>query len=328
MAYEKQKIHGNMNVSGSFTIGGIEVRAATLGDVKTSVLTPYTSLFNFLPGDVTLPSTIAITTGAAQGVLQNGAAVLFTTTGALPLAAGFNATSFTATGSGFAYNRYYVINASPTTFQLSTEPNGTAITFTNTGTGIHTCYNEQSLLAGWICCRGHSIGLSGASYMGTAYKSLFDVLWNLAGISATDATQPLTLWKPNPSAPPNYIIAGSKGATSTADWAAGYAIVLQFEDYFVRSQNGTRGLLSSQTDAFQDHKHDYYMDTSTYDTGTFTSSDQMAKTTTASRNLASTTSGAALDIINNPVQNNSMGVPRVASETRSKNIAMNFYIKF
>ena len=62
MAYSKTKIHGDTDVAGSFTVNGLDIRSAVIGDIKTSIMSPYSKLFDFNPADVnTTTDTITIT---------------------------------------------------------------------------------------------------------------------------------------------------------------------------------------------------------------------------------------------------------------------------
>jgi len=170
--------------------------------------------------------------------------------------------------------------------------------------------------SGWISCDGKVIGKTIGDYQGVLYKALYDFIWNLDGLT-TVVGDPFS-------------ISSAKGVTADADWEAGKTLTVDFSsnEVFIRAKGSGRNLGSYQTDAGQDHKHDFYMEETTYENGSFSATDTMAVTNSGVRNLASTTPSAATDIINNPVENNSQGTPRVADETRSKNVALNYFIKY
>jgi len=170
--------------------------------------------------------------------------------------------------------------------------------------------------SGWISCDGKVVGKTVGDYQGVLYKALYDFIWSLDGLT-TVAGDP-------------FIISSAKGSSSSADWDAGKTITVDFSsnEVFIRAKGSGRNLGSYQTDAGQDHKHDFYMEETTYTAGTFSATDTMAVTNSGSRHLASSTPNAAIDIINDPVENNNQGTPRVADETRSKNVALNYFIKY
>ena len=70
-----------------------------------------------------------VITSAAHG-MSNGKKVVLTTTGTLP------------TGLSTS-TRYYVIEATTNTFELSVDPGGTAVDITGTGSGVHTWSTEE-----------------------------------------------------------------------------------------------------------------------------------------------------------------------------------------
>ncbi len=169
---------------------------------------------------------------------------------------------------------------------------------------------------GWIPCNGKSIGKVSGDFIGENYKELYNILWSLDGLSTVDG---------NP-----FVISSSKGSSADEDWNSGKTIKIDFSsrEVFIRTKGSSRALGSYQEDAFQDHAHDFYMEEITYAGGSFSTSDTMSVNNSGTRHLSSETTNAAADIINDPVEINSNGTPRVSNETRVKNVALNYFIKY
>lgn len=169
---------------------------------------------------------------------------------------------------------------------------------------------------GWIPCDNQAIGKYTGDYQGQLYKGIYEFIWNLEGLSVVTGDP--------------FVISSVKGSSSDEDWDAGKTVTIDFssKEVFIRAKGSGRNLGSYQDDAGQDHRHDFYMEEATYASGSFSETDAMAVTDPGTRNLASATPSAATDIINDPIENNDQGTPRVANETRSKNVALNYFIKY
>jgi hypothetical protein len=163
--------------------------------------------------------------------------------------------------------------------------------------------------SGWLAANGQTIGsaASGANFGNPNYSDLFGVLW---------ANWSNTLLPIQTSTG----AASTRGLSAAADFASNKRLPLpDLRGYFVRgSGTNTDGTASGafgtkQADAFQGHRHGAEQ-TSTFagPTGTAQGSDAQANN--------STTGDPVTDTVNGP--------PRTASETRPKNIALLYCIKF
>jgi hypothetical protein len=169
--------------------------------------------------------------------------------------------------------------------------------------------NIRSTVTGWICCDGNSVGnaTSGADYAGDIYQSLYNFMWDLAGLSTT-AGDP-------------FVISSTKGASASADWTAGKTITIDFatNEVVVRQKGSGRNIGSYEQDAFQGHRHESL---STLDgaalTGQASTYELMAENGYSSSHVD--TGG--------PISDGTNGTPRTASETRMKNVALNHFIKY
>jgi len=163
--------------------------------------------------------------------------------------------------------------------------------------------SSASSLSGWIVCDGKSIGKTGADFNGDDYRSLYDLLWSMDGLSTT-ATEP-------------FVISSAKGASAQADWDANKTIAVDFatNGYFIRQKKSGRDLGSNEDDAIQGHHHNI-------DAGLTAASGSARQCVSNSGN--SPVPGTAVDLITDGVN----GTPRTASETRSKNVALNYFIKY
>jgi hypothetical protein len=119
---------------GTFTNGGTTIPEATTVD---NIRASYLLTDAVFAGASTATFTVTIATPAvftiASHGLNNGDAVVFTTTGALP-------TGLTTTPGGSA-TVYYVINAATNTFNVSTTLNGSAVATSGTQSGTHTIHH-------------------------------------------------------------------------------------------------------------------------------------------------------------------------------------------
>jgi hypothetical protein len=127
----------------TFVSGGTTIsEATTVDNIRASYLLK-DAVFN---GAATSTFTVTIASPAVFTInnhgLQNGDALVFTTTGALP-------TGLTASPSTSA-TVYYVINAGTNTFSVSTTLNGTAVNTTGTQSGTHTAHHYPSMNASGI----------------------------------------------------------------------------------------------------------------------------------------------------------------------------------
>lgn len=121
----------------TFTPGGTTIPEATTVD---NIRASYLLKDAVFAGAGTATFTVTIASPAVFTInnhgLQNGDAIVLTTTGALP-------TGLTASPSNAA-TIYYVINAATNTFQVSTTLNGTAVNTSGAQSGTHTAHHYPS----------------------------------------------------------------------------------------------------------------------------------------------------------------------------------------
>lgn len=157
---------------------------------------------------------------------------------------------------------------------------------------------------GFIPAMGESIGNagSGADFEGDIYRTLFNKCWDIADTDADSI----------------YVISSAKGASASADWAAGKTITIDHTKnggMFFRSITSGRDAGSYQEDAFQGHFH--------------TSSGYTNSTGGGVVPYAGTGGSTGIDnFAETPTTDGVNGTPRTADETRSKNVAYYVYIRY
>lgn len=96
---------------------------------------------------------------------------------------------------------------------------------------------------GFISAMNKTIGNTGADFNGNDYYALYEILWNMAGLSTTAGDV--------------YVISSAKGTTAAADWAANKTIKIDYltNAPFIRAAGTGRTLGSYQIDDFKSHQH-------------------------------------------------------------------------
>ena len=96
----------------------------------------------------------------------------------------------------------------------------------------------------------------------------------------------------------------------------------------LRSEGGLSSSLgATQEDAFQGHGHDFYAGDTSSGFNHLSTQDQIALANNAGNRVLKSTRSGAQDIINSPTDDGTNGTPRVANETRSKNLTVNMFVK-
>ena len=90
---------------------------------------------------------------------------------------------------------------------------------------------------GYVSADNKTIGISSADYTGYVYKELYEHIWSMAGVSTT-STHPFS-------------ISSAKGASASADFAAGKLIRINFSstEVFIRTKGSSTTLGAFQDDA-------------------------------------------------------------------------------
>ena len=109
-------------------------------------------------GDVTLNNSKAFTASSSSGLLLSSAGHNLSNDDQIQVQS--NATLPTGLS---ANTHYYVISKTDDTFKLSTSRGGTAITYTNTGSGTHTWYKDVNLVLAKISDDGNPVTLTNDS---------------------------------------------------------------------------------------------------------------------------------------------------------------------
>ena len=172
--------------------------------------------------------------------------------------------------------------------------------------------STATTLPGWICCDGKSIGNtgSGADFEGTLYQTLYNFLWALPGLSVT-AGEP-------------FQISSAKGADALSDWTANKIITIDFRTYkFLKQKGASDNMGTPQSDALQGHGHTVRTNTSS---GSFAGI-KAGNGSTSFNKIADPAWGQALGWAGQYIDAG-FGAVRVDSETRPKNVAINYFIKF
>ena len=163
---------------------------------------------------------------------------------------------------------------------------------------------------GFISAMNKSIGKSSGDYQGPAYKALYDVLWSQAGLSTTAGDV--------------YVISSAKGASAQADWDAGKTITIDYatNSPFIRAAGTGKTLGTYEADALQGHGHSAYY-------GVSGTAGKTAAVSSGSHNKDLTNSYPGM-VINGMVSDitGAYGSVRADSETRSKNVALNAWIRY
>jgi hypothetical protein len=159
--------------------------------------------------------------------------------------------------------------------------------------------------SGFISALGSSIGssTSAALFKGESFYPLYEQLWNTAGLSTT-AGDP-------------YRISSAKGASALSDWTANKTITIDYatNELFIRSKGTGRLAGSYQSDAFQGHWHNVYgLSQQGVNVG---QADDINQGTNLLGNKA-----------REAVTDGTNGTPRVANETRPKNVALYAYVRY
>lgn len=96
---------------------------------------------------------------------------------------------------------------------------------------------------GFISTANKTIGSTGADYSGSDYYRIYEMIWNLPGISTT-AGDP-------------FVIATAKGSSAKSDWDAGKLITVDFytNEVFVRTSGATAIAGSYQANDNKSHNH-------------------------------------------------------------------------
>lgn len=156
---------------------------------------------------------------------------------------------------------------------------------------------------GFLPANGSIIGLSSGSHQGNTYYDLYNVLWNVA---QTTAGEP-------------YVISSAKGASASADWAAGKTIKIDESGLFTRAYlSGTTGAVGAkQPDAFQGHQHQQ--------------GHSAAGGSTPYMHVGAAQLGTSSGVLNttvNTVSDGTNGTPRTSTETRPTNVAKYAFIRY
>ena len=109
-------------------------------------------------GDVTLNNSNAFTASPSSGLLLSSAGHNLSNDDQIQVQS--NATLPTGLSGN---THYYVISKTDDTFKLSTSRGGTAITYTNTGSGTHTWYKDVNLVLAKISDDGNPVTLTNDS---------------------------------------------------------------------------------------------------------------------------------------------------------------------
>jgi microcystin-dependent protein len=172
--------------------------------------------------------------------------------------------------------------------------------------GIIANFAVNSTPAGWLPCNGSAILISSYSTLATA-------------LYCGDANNATAVW--------GYKVTDSGGATRATSGT--YIVVPDLRGYFVRGFDNGRGIDTGRTwgttqqDAFQGHRHSSKV---IGGTNGFMAGGQYVHQALigTSTNGAYATDNGVLD----PTDDGTNGTPRTGTETRPKNIAIGYYIKY
>lgn len=181
----------------------------------------------------------------------------------------------------------------------------------------------QSVLStvpsGFVSAMNKTIGISGSDYNGSDYYNLFADLWAMDGLSTT-VTDP-------------FRISSAKGASALADWNAGKKITIDFvtNEVFVRAKGTGRNLGSYQADAFQGWQLGMtQISSSTVYYGSNRANESIIGGTAGGGHglLQMKTDQQGVATRATAYNDGTNGNPRMATETRGKNVAVNYFIKY
>jgi microcystin-dependent protein len=172
--------------------------------------------------------------------------------------------------------------------------------------GIIANFAVNATPAGWLPCNGSAVLISSYSTLSTA-------------IYCGDSNNATALF--------GYKVTDSGGATRST--AGTYIALPDLRGYFVRGFDNGRGIDTgrtwgtTQTDAFQGHRH---LSKKIGGNNGFTAGGVYVNQALIgnSTNGASGTDNGVLD----PTDDGTNGTPRTATETRPKNVALGYYIKY
>ena len=146
-----------------------------------------------------------------------------------------------------------------------------------------------------------------ATHIGNAYYPLYEHLWTYS--ATTTAGNP-------------YVISNAKGASASADWAAGKTIKIDVSGLFTRASGGNAGIVGTkQSDAFQGHYHKH-------NTVSSVALSNLNGTYMQARDVNNGLATYSDGQIGDPVTDGPNGTPRTASETRPVNESRYAFIRY
>lgn len=159
--------------------------------------------------------------------------------------------------------------------------------------------------SGFISALTSSIGLSGATFNGESYYSLYENLWNLAGTTTTAGHV--------------YRISSAKGASALADWTALKTITIDYatNGAFIRAKTAARGAGAYESSDNLSHRHNLYS------TNAGGAVQQLANAASAA--VAGVSAGTGFSYVQNAPANGNPYVD-VSGGTESKPNAVSLYV--